>query len=787
MTSFNGDEQRASFSDAVSPSNNNNTSSSRSYPPVTRTRHSTGPDFYHGQQDYASVMSDSATSEIYSIFSDGRGNTKNRGSSFRSSSSTRNTNAHTSSSRPTLPSYAEANAPDSETDRNTAISSGRSRWSSVWQDFTRSQLQLSDASPAEPSRQTDTSSETNIRSNKRADSNESFSSDRRHLYASLKQSTTTAYSQAGSNTPVSSALAKKTASTEKQQPRSTKTNSTTSVTVTSSIIDFYKKSESDVDRAAEITEITAQISRDHPPYPVKEAQYSNRDRSARSIGTTLSRAASTFGRTMRQTFVLASANATDVPEYQLASDAVDYSDNIAPAASLRKFDDAFDTGSFGSARYANRRRAKPSLRRMGMIVAVILVVAIIVGVSFGVTNKKNHSTQSQETQPQAVDSASDKIIEGQNDEKNGDSSEETDAPRPGIDDDVITGLDTSDTIRPSTPSRSERFVAIRERIHSLKVSSLEDLDYEDSPQYLALDWLANEDGAQLSPQDEFLIQRFSLAVLYLSAHANETSESGGWKDRTNWMSSKGHCMWYGVLCRYWNGVQVLTESFDGNGDVFVLNLASNGVSGTIPPEIMALEDLRILDLSENLIEGTIPMEIGGLISLLQLDLSSNGLTGTIPSQVSALSQCTDLTLNTNWLVGSLPPVGDMDNLELLALHENQLTGTLIDFSKMKNLEELYLDSNALSGELSPMPSSLTDLRLGSNNFFGHVDSLFHLENLETMYIDKNALSGTLPPSIFKLQRLKSLQAHENYLTGSIPHMIDRLAALEILYLDVSEN
>mmetsp|Transcript_9041 Transcript_9041/g.20286 ORF Transcript_9041/g.20286 Transcript_9041/m.20286 type:complete len:977 (-) Transcript_9041:100-3030(-) len=784
MASFYADEQRASFSDAVSPSNNNNTSTSRSHPPVTRTRHSTGPDHYHGQQDTASAMSDSATSEMYSVFSDGRGNSKNRSSSLRSSSNTRYTNAHVSPSRPTLPSYAEANAPDRETERNTAINRGgaganagrRSSANFVWQDSTRSQL----LSPTEPSRQTG----TNSRSNNRADSNGSISSDRRHLYASLKQSTTASYTQAGSNNPASSALAKKIASSEKQQQRSNKTNSTRSNTVTSSIIDFYKKSESGIDRAAKTT---APASRARSAYRLKGDQYSNHDRSARSLGTTLSRAVSTFGRTMRQTFVMASANATDVPDYQPDSDTVDYSDNIAPAARLRDFDDASDPGSFGSVRYTKRRRVKAPLRRMGMVAAVILAVAaIIVGVSVGVMNKKNRSDQSQETRPQAADSESDEIIEGQNDEESGVPSDENNAPRPGIDDSVINGLDTPDTARPPAPSRSERFVAIRERIHSSKVSSLEDLDYEDSPQYMALDWLANEDRAQLSPQDEFLIQRFSLAVLYLSTHADETSESGGWTTTTNWLTSNGHCSWYGVLCRYWNGVQVLTESFDGNGDVFVLNLTSNGVSGTIPPEIMALEDLRVLDLSDNLIEGTIPMEIGGLISLLQLDLSSNGLTGTIPPQISALSQCTDLILNTNWLVGSLPPIGDMDNLELLALHENQLTGTLIDFSKMKNLEELYVDSNALSGELSPMPSSLTDLRLGSNNLFGHVDSLFHLENLETLYIDHNALSGTLPPSIFKLQRLKSLQAHENYLTGTIPHMIDRLAALEILYLDHNE-
>ena len=82
---------------------------------------------------------------------------------------------------------------------------------------------------------------------------------------------------------------------------------------------------------------------------------------------------------------------------------------------------------------------------------------------------------------------------------------------------------------------------------------------------------------------------------------------------------------------------------------------------------------------------------------------------------------------------------------MLSLYENSLTGDLdaIDFHQMQRLEALYIDQNDLHGELVDFPVSLVDLRLGSNNFHGHIDSLFHLTNLINLEVDSNAFSGTI--------------------------------------------
>ena len=181
--------------------------------------------------------------------------------------------------------------------------------------------------------------------------------------------------------------------------------------------------------------------------------------------------------------------------------------------------------------------------------------------------------------------------------------------------------------------------------------------------------------------------------------------------------------------------------------MFSLTLTANNLQGTIAADtLLGLEDLRVLNMSSNLIEGTIPLEIGSLISLLTLDLSSNGLTGTVPPQIGALVHCNSISLASNYLSSTIPPsISGLENLEVLSLYKNSITGDLegIDFYRMKRLKALNVDENDLNGELVDFPPSLVDLRLGRNNFHGHIDSLFHLTNLVTLEVDNNAFSGTI--------------------------------------------
>jgi len=77
------------------------------------------------------------------------------------------------------------------------------------------------------------------------------------------------------------------------------------------------------------------------------------------------------------------------------------------------------------------------------------------------------------------------------------------------------------------------------------------------------------------------------------------------------------------------------------------------ISGTIPEDITALEQLRILELGSNNIVGTIPSSIGQLKNLEQLNIDQNGLTGSIPPSIGEILTLQTLLLGGNKFTGEI--------------------------------------------------------------------------------------------------------------------------------------
>ncbi|TXG54029.1 hypothetical protein EZV62_019285 [Acer yangbiense] len=132
--------------------------------------------------------------------------------------------------------------------------------------------------------------------------------------------------------------------------------------------------------------------------------------------------------------------------------------------------------------------------------------------------------------------------------------------------------------------------------------------------------------------------------------------TGWWNNNTS-----DHCKWDGISCNsagFISEINLIDQGIEGDLSKFnfssfakleTLDLASNHLSGTIPPHIAALSTLTVLNLSTNNLRCAIPPEIGNLRNLGWLFLDRNNLTGPIPSTLGQLTNLEELSLYTNQL------------------------------------------------------------------------------------------------------------------------------------------
>ncbi|KAJ1429147.1 Leucine-rich repeat [Sesbania bispinosa] len=106
-------------------------------------------------------------------------------------------------------------------------------------------------------------------------------------------------------------------------------------------------------------------------------------------------------------------------------------------------------------------------------------------------------------------------------------------------------------------------------------------------------------------------------------------------------------------------------SYKGNNlDLMTgLDLSSNELSGSIPPEIGELREILALNLSHNRLSGSIPERFSNLINIESLDLSYNNLSGEIPPSLSELYYLAIFNVSYNNLSGTIPTTGQFANFD----------------------------------------------------------------------------------------------------------------------------
>ena len=152
----------------------------------------------------------------------------------------------------------------------------------------------------------------------------------------------------------------------------------------------------------------------------------------------------------------------------------------------------------------------------------------------------------------------------------------------------------------------------------------------------------------------------------------------------------------------------------------IIWLNNNRLEGSIPSEFGALTSLILLDLSSNSISSTIPCELFLLTRLSSfLGLAGNPISGTLSPQVGALNELSDLSLGRMQLSGPLPTtLGLMSSLSYLQLGNNRFNSSIpSQLAALTSLSVLDLSTNSLQGEL-PAMSSLTSI-----TFLGVINNL----------------------------------------------------------------
>jgi len=368
------------------------------------------------------------------------------------------------------------------------------------------------------------------------------------------------------------------------------------------------------------------------------------------------------------------------------------------------------------------------------------------------------------------------------------------------------GADDSSSSSGTPSSSSGRKATQDEIIAFLKENGIETTHYlvTGSPQQQALQWLAEEDGANLAiPTNEHhtyhYVGRYVLAVLYYAL--NQGVDGGSWTEKYNWLSGQHICSWKGhpAVTNALSSPGVVCAE-DNDGPPLELRLKENALRGELPTELGLLTSLQAVDLRTNFVSGTLPTELCQLSNLQTLAFSENALTGKIPACVGdKLGNLEWLFLQSNLMTGPLPTeLGKLsNNLQVLLLEDNLFDGNPLGvIQSLTTLEQLFAEGNLFQGAIPTDflvgHHKLVHLDLSHNNFTLEADFPSHLlqmVSLQSLDLSQNALDGHILPKNTTLEKkntkLQFLSLHNNTLNGGLSSELQKLVVLE--HFDISNN
>ena len=261
---------------------------------------------------------------------------------------------------------------------------------------------------------------------------------------------------------------------------------------------------------------------------------------------------------------------------------------------------------------------------------------------------------------------------------------------------VFSKRDTSlsaDVPAPSPPPTSSDIVAF---IRSIALMGGDEFADPFSYQSQALANMKKMDSQNFS--EEEMIQRYALACIFIATDAVETiysdKDPSSWTNTSLWMTTANECLWFGVTC-------------DILGQVTAIDLRMNGMTGSIPNEIVLLrETLSRLDLSHNDVynEGADLEWMGKLTNLRDLFVGSCFFVyDGIPPFLASLYKMEQMDISYTLFYGPIRggTFSPMTNLRYLEMGGNEYNTTFpSEIANLPALDSVYIDNSFISGDLS---------------------------------------------------------------------------------------
>ncbi|CAI0416291.1 unnamed protein product [Linum tenue] len=286
---------------------------------------------------------------------------------------------------------------------------------------------------------------------------------------------------------------------------------------------------------------------------------------------------------------------------------------------------------------------------------------------------------------------------------------------------------------------------------------------------------------------------------------------------SSWNQTLHFCQWQGVTCNNETEQRVTQLNLELNqlsGNLTMLRVGYNGLTGEIPIELCNLMNLQLLSIHFNNLTGKFPPCFGNLSSLQAISAPRNEFFGGIPESLAWSRSLRIVSFGANRFSGPFPlQFFNSSSIQAISVMDNQLTGTLppeLGFT-LPNLFHLNLVLNNFTGRIPDSLSNATNLQifdLGHNNFHGGVPSLAKLNRIQFLGMMNNSLghklphsisnysttfirlalmltpgiTGTIPPGLDKFINLEQLDFNDNNLSGEIPvelGMLPKLMTLQI--------